>query len=542
VACQYDVLEHMLLKPILSGRVGKWAYMLVEYDLAYEPLRSMKGQVVADFIVDHAIDVDHSVNFVQLKLWGLYFDCLVCSKGQGARCVIISCSVMYIDLSVRLEFSCINDQVEYESLLHELEYLRDLGARGIDVFGDSNLIIQQIRGDSQCSDGVLNSYRDRCLDIIKLFDTFSIKHIPQEENSRANQLAQQALGYVITQGVFWVTSVRMVENRYALRSKGKLMLENLDRLQDKGKPILDKAHQLSGNSKPESGNMGESQEKAKLTSGKEANESVTMENRFEKVGSPLDEEKMKPIRVDELAKDGDTVQIDWRLPLMECIRDLGKITNKKIKRQVLKYTSLDDSLYRRTIDGVLLKCLSDEQAKEAVQEVHDGISGAHQSAHKMKWLLRRAGFYWPTMVADCIKYQKGCEACQWFRNVQLAHAGVMNSIMKPWPFRGWGLDFISEIHPGSSKGHQFILVAMDYFTKWTEVVPLRNMTHQEVISFVQEHIIYWFGVPQSSTTDQGPLLMLHQFREFTESMKIKLMNFLHIMHKQMVKLRLATRC
>jgi hypothetical protein len=60
----------MLLKSILSGRIGKWAYALVEYDLAYEPLRSMKGQVVADFIVNHAIDVDHSVDFVQLKPWG----------------------------------------------------------------------------------------------------------------------------------------------------------------------------------------------------------------------------------------------------------------------------------------------------------------------------------------------------------------------------------------------------------------------------------------------------------------------------------------
>jgi hypothetical protein len=78
VACQYDVIKHILLKPMLSGRIGKWAYALVEYDLAYEPLRSMKGQVVADFIVDHAIDVDHLVDFVQLKLWGLYFDGSVC--------------------------------------------------------------------------------------------------------------------------------------------------------------------------------------------------------------------------------------------------------------------------------------------------------------------------------------------------------------------------------------------------------------------------------------------------------------------------------
>jgi hypothetical protein len=66
------------------------------------------------------------------------------------------------------------------------------------------------------------------------------------------------------------------------------------------------------------------------------------------------------------------------------------------------------------------------------------------------------------MMDDCIKYQRRCEACQRFGNTQLAPASVMNSIVKMWPFRGWGLDFIGEIHPGSSKGHQFILVAMDY--------------------------------------------------------------------------------
>jgi hypothetical protein len=176
---------------------------------------------------------------------------------------------------------------------------------------------------------------------------------------------------------------------------------------------------------------------------------------------------------------------------------------------VLKYTSIDDELYRRTIDGVLLKCLYEEQAKVSVWEVHDGICGAHQPAYKMNWLLRRAGFYWPTMMDDCVKYQKGCKACQRIRNIQLAPISVMNSIVKSWPFRGWGLDFISEIHHGSCKGHQFILVATDYFTKWTEPVPLRNMIHREIISFVQEHIIYRFGVPQTLTTDQGPSFMSH---------------------------------
>jgi hypothetical protein len=66
------------------------------------------------------------------------------------------------------------------------------------------------------------------------------------------------------------------------------------------------------------------------------------------------------------------------------------------------------------IDGVLLKCLGEEQAKVAVWEVHDGICGAHQLTYKMNWLLQRSGFYWQfgkSMMDDCVKYQKRCGAC-----------------------------------------------------------------------------------------------------------------------------------
>jgi hypothetical protein len=83
---------------------------------------------------------------------------------------------------------------------------------------------------------------------------------------------------------------------------------------------------------------------------------------------------------------------------------------------------LDGELYRRTIDGVLLKCLSGEQIKVAMGEVHEGMCGTHQSAHKIKWMLKRVGFYWPTMVADCFKYFKVCEVCQHFWDVQIAPA------------------------------------------------------------------------------------------------------------------------
>jgi hypothetical protein len=101
---------------------------------------------------------------------------------------------------------------------------------------------------------------------------------------------------------------------------------------------------------------------------------------------------------------------------------------------------------------------------------------------------------------------------------------MLHPVVKVWPFKGWGHDFIGEVHPSSSKGHRFMLVPTDYFTKWTEAVPLRNMMHQEVISFVQEHIIHHFGIPQTLMIDQGVSFMSHQFQEFAASMMIKVLN------------------
>jgi transposase InsO family protein len=86
------------------------------------------------------------------------------------------------------------------------------------------------------------------------------------------------------------------------------------------------------------------------------------------------------------------------------------------------------------------------------------------------------------------------------------------------------LDFIGEIHPSSSKGHRFLLVATYYFTKWTEVIALKNMTHREIIEFITEHIIHRFGIPQTLTIDQGASFMSKEVREFAKLYRIKLLN------------------
>jgi hypothetical protein len=91
---------------------------------------------------------------------------------------------------------------------------------------------------------------------------------------------------------------------------------------------------------------------------------------------------------------------DWRTPLVKYLQDPKSVSDRKVRRWALKFILDENELYRRTTDGLLLKCLGPDQARLAMAEVHEGICGTHQSTPKMKWLLRRVCFYWPTMIAD----------------------------------------------------------------------------------------------------------------------------------------------
>ena len=75
---------------------------------------------------------------------------------------------------------------------------------------------------------------------------------------------------------------------------------------------------------------------------------------------------------------------DWRVPIVTYLKDPGHGAERNIRRLAFKYILINDELYRRTAEDVLLKCLDSDQACVAMGEVHEGICGTHQSAPKMK--------------------------------------------------------------------------------------------------------------------------------------------------------------
>jgi hypothetical protein len=122
---------------ILSGRIGKWAYVLIEYDLAYESLKSIKVQVIADFITKHSIDQnnDESCNLVSICPWKLFFDGLACRECQGVGVVLISPRGAIFEQSVHLEYFCTNNQAEYEAIVLGMQILSSMGVKHVEAFG-----------------------------------------------------------------------------------------------------------------------------------------------------------------------------------------------------------------------------------------------------------------------------------------------------------------------------------------------------------------------------------------------------------------------
>jgi ribonuclease HI len=341
----------------LSGRLVKWAYGLVEYDLVYESLKSIKGQIVADFIIEHRVDIEHDldVGFVLLTPWKLYFDGSVFSDGQSIGIVFISSSDTYFEMTSRLEYFCTNNQAEYEFLLFGLEILESMDVKHVEAFGDFLLVVHQVSEKYQCLDGSLNAYLDKCLDIIARFDEFSIHHAYRHENSKANDLTQQASGYNVSNKNFSITK--------------KLMCVHVQIL---FLSVLGADTGLTGG--------------VSLTGVTDIQTDLTDTSTSLISPTVPDNPVLEDSASNNLEHDRANV-VDWRKHIIKYLQDPSHKVDRKIWRLAFKFMLVEGELYHRTTDNLLLKCLDSDQAKVAMGEVHEGICGTHQSAPKMKWLL-----------------------------------------------------------------------------------------------------------------------------------------------------------
>nr|XP_023900124.1 uncharacterized protein LOC112011998 [Quercus suber] len=193
----------------------------------------------------------------------------------------------------------------------------------------------------------------------------------------------------------------------------------------------------------------------------------------------------------------------------------------KIRRTTARYwLSGDGKLYRRSFGGPYLLCLHPEKVPEILAELHDGICGSHVGGRSLAHRAMTQGFWWPKMQRDAAEYALKCEQCQ--KHAPLIHqpAGQLNLISCPWPFAQWGLDILGPF-PRATGNRPFVIVAVDYFTKWAEVEALANIRDTDVKRFVWKNIVTRFGVSESLISDNGLQFDSRAFCTFCEDLGIK---------------------
>ena len=192
----------------------------------------------------------------------------------------------------------------------------------------------------------------------------------------------------------------------------------------------------------------------------------------------------------------------------------------KIITRLAKFANHKGSLYKRGFFTPIIKCIAGKGADYVLKEVHEGVCGNHIGARALAEKVLRQGYYWPTMLRDATDLVKKCKIFQ--EHAQISHlpSEPLTSVTSPWPFQQWGLDILRPLPIGKGQC-KFIIVAVDYFTKWAEAEPLATITEQKIHNFVWRNIICRFGIPRALVSDNGKQFDNAKFRDFCPELEIK---------------------
>jgi hypothetical protein len=145
------------------------------------------------------------------------------------------------------------------------------------------------------------------------------------------------------------------------------------------------------------------------------------------------------------------IKVDWRVAFIFYIQehklppgvDPKSVEATRILRRSKGYVLVGGNLYKRGLaSGILMECVSTEEGKEILQEIHEGVCGNHTDSHILVGKAFRSGFYWPTDLANAEAHIRRCTNCRFFGKQPHVPAHNLITIPPSWPFACWGLDMI----------------------------------------------------------------------------------------------------
>ncbi|KAI5343708.1 hypothetical protein L3X38_011584 [Prunus dulcis] len=416
IIAKTDLIKYMLTRPMLRGRIGKWTLALTEFTLRYVPQKAVKGQAVADFLADHPGEEIKNMD---------------------------SLDIANANLLTRVHV-CLNNPI-YS--IHLTPWKLYFDGSKTDKASGAGVVLEEPLGVRHC---------------------YSFQLDFQCTNNRAEYealiIGLEMLVELGVQSVEILGDSMLVLKQIA--GEYKCLNPSLAVYLVAARNLLTEFREATWEHIPREENFA-ANELAQVASGIQMPEDCVQ--RIIKIGRkslPSVLARGMEIEVNSalIAKD------DWREPIMAYLQYPTLPSEKRVRIMATNYLMWNEDLVRKSKDEVLLRCLGKTEYMKVMGETHEGICGAHQGERKMYWLIRRYGYFWPTMLKDCINYSKGY-----------------------------------------------------YFTKWVEAKPIKTTTSQEIITFIEEQIIQIFGIPESITTDRGSSFISRDMLDMAEAFKFKLL-------------------
>ncbi|GKA54821.1 reverse transcriptase domain-containing protein [Tanacetum coccineum] len=231
-----------------------------------------------------------------------------------------------------------------------------------------------------------------------------------------------------------------------------------------------------------------------------------LENPYENVFDPKEITETFPLETLNMVTSHDDQNTPWFADIANyhagnfLIKGMTSQQKKKFFKDVKHYFWDDPYLFRTCADQIIRRCVFGQEALEILKACHEGPTGGHHSANITARKVFDAGFFWPTIYKDAYELIKSCDACQRQGKISQRDEMPQNAIQVCEIFDVWGIDFMGPFP--SSRGNKYILVAVDYLSKWVEAKALPTNDARVVVKFLKS-LFSRFGAPRAIISDRG---------------------------------------
>ena len=158
-------------------------------------------------------------------------------------------------------------------------------------------------------------------------------------------------------------------------------------------------------------------------------------------------------------------------------------------------------LYRHCADQMIRRCVPEDEMHSILNHCHTLPCGGHFGGKRTAAKVLQSGFYWPSLFKDAHQFVSTCDKCQRMGNISRKDEPPMHPILEVELFDLWGIDFMGPFP--ASYNNLYILLAVDYVSKWVEAILTRTNDAKVVAQFLRSHIFSRFGTPRALITDNG---------------------------------------